>query len=53
MNNYKSIFMNKPVLPKRMEFDRRIDKIWEKDYHTNNGPMLKGFINMKILEFIE
>ena len=39
MNN--SIFITKPILPKRSDFDKLVDEIWEREYLTNNGPLVK------------
>jgi len=35
--NKKKIFVTRPLLPKKENFQKKIDEIWESQYLTNNG----------------
>lgn len=37
------IFVTRPFLPDRKNFDTLIDQIWEADWLTNNGPLHENF----------
>lgn len=37
------IFVTKPFLPQREEFDKYVDRIWETDQLTNRGPLHEEF----------
>jgi dTDP-4-amino-4,6-dideoxygalactose transaminase len=37
------IYVTRPFLPPRAEFEHELDQIWERDYLTNNGPELLRF----------
>jgi len=48
------IYITKPILPKRSDFEKMVDEIWERGYLTNNGPLVKelekkltSFFNVK------
>lgn len=34
-------YVTRPFLPDRKEFDAMVDRIWERDYLTNNGPLVQ------------
>lgn len=51
--------VTKPFLPKEEEFREYVDSIWERQWLTNNGPLLndfelklKGYLNIKHLLFV-
>ena len=53
-NNNNAIYVTKPMLPKRDVFEKLIDGIWEREYLTNNGFLvreledkLKTFFNVE------
>ncbi|MHC1773536.1 MAG: DegT/DnrJ/EryC1/StrS family aminotransferase [Flexilinea sp.] len=39
----KKIFVTRPFLPPRAEFDSYINQIWQADWLTNRGPLFKKF----------
>lgn len=47
----KPIYVSKPFLPPREEFDAYVDKIWQSGQLTNNGPLLKEF-ESKVAEYL-
>lgn len=51
--------VTKPFLPPRTEFDRYVDGIWERNWLTNNGPLvnelelqLKDYLEVKHMLFV-
>jgi dTDP-4-amino-4,6-dideoxygalactose transaminase len=55
---YKMIPVTKPFLPPKVEFDLLIDQVWQRNWLTNNGPLvnelelkLKDYLNLDHLLF--
>ena len=46
------ISVTKPFLPPRAEFDRYIDGIWERNWLTNNGPLVNE-LELRLKEHLE
>ncbi|SFH16822.1 DegT/DnrJ/EryC1/StrS aminotransferase family protein, partial [Algoriphagus hitonicola] len=51
--------VTKPFLPPRQDYDRYLDGIWERNWLTNNGPLvnelelsLKEFLGVKHLLYV-
>lgn len=55
----KKIFVTKPYLPDRVAFQEKIDRIWENEHLTNQGPLLteletelKSFLRNPYFHFV-
>src|SRR5579859_6685660 len=46
------INVTKPFLPPREEFDRYVDGIWQRNWLTNNGPLVKE-LELKLKDYLQ
>src|SRR5258706_2158950 len=46
------INVTKPFLPPREEFDKYIDGIWERNWLTNNGPLVND-LELKLKNYLQ
>src|SRR5258708_35463648 len=46
------INVTKPFLPPREEFDKYIDGIWQRNWLTNNGPLVND-LELKLKEYLQ
>jgi len=49
--NYRMINVTKPFLPPREEYDKYIDGIWQRNWLTNNGPLVNE-LELKLKDYL-
>ena len=46
------INVTKPFLPKREEYQRYVDEIWDRNWLTNNGPLVNE-LELQLKDYLE